>query len=63
MVSVQRDPLDWIIDHCWRLGSTFRECEREGFPEMTEYQFVHMFCDHNDCDRRDEVTRIEFRYL
>ncbi len=39
------------------------ECRREGFPDLSPWQFVEMFCQHNGCDQYDEVTRIEFEYI
>jgi hypothetical protein len=41
----------------------WRECEREGFPQMTPEAFVKMFCKHNKCTRRKTVNRIVFRYV
>lgn len=35
----------------------------EGFPLMTNAEFVAMFCQHNACDPTDDVTRIEFEYV
>ena len=40
-----------------------REAMREGFPQMTGYDFVHMFCEHMQCESSTEVTRIEFKNL
>jgi hypothetical protein len=35
----------------------------EGFPMLTNQQFIDMFCKHNGCGPDDDVTRIEFEYL
>ena len=41
-----------------------RECEREGFPEMTPEQFVEFFCkSHTGCYPSRRITRIEFERL
>lgn len=42
---------------------TFMDVAAEGFPELTPEQFGLMFCQHNDCDPDEAVTRIEFEYL
>lgn len=39
------------------------EAVAEGFPEMTNQQFVEMFCEHMGGDPWQHVTRIEFGYL
>lgn len=54
--SVRREPLRWIE----------RELDGaalEGFPELSEWDFVERFCRHMKCDRNVEVTRIEFEYV
>lgn len=35
----------------------------EGFPLLTNEEFVEMFCKHNRCTPDTEVTRIEFEYI
>ena len=56
VVSVRRERLDAI-------GKRYRyDPVLEGFPQMTNEQFVTFFCEHNDCTPSDIVTRIEFRY-
>lgn len=40
-----------------------RECEFEGFPDLTPGEFVEMFCRHMDCLDDAIVTRIEFSYV
>jgi len=41
-----------------------RECDLEGFPEMTPREFVRMFCEANKgVLPTDPVTRIEFEYV
>lgn len=54
VVDVRRERLD-DIDNA--------DVVREGFPEMTPFDFVLMFAKSHDCDIRDYVTRIEFRYV
>lgn len=41
------------------------ECEKEGFPEMTPFQFVDFFLGTHSglSPSSDEVNRIEFSYL
>lgn len=36
---------------------------REGFPNMTPFEFVEMFCKANNCVPDAWVNRIEFKYL
>lgn len=36
---------------------------REGFPEMSPFEFVEMFCRQMRCTPETIVTRIEWRYL
>ena len=45
------------------LRITHDDVKREGFPDMTPYEFVNMFCEHNGCLTDDVVNRIEFEYL
>lgn len=40
-----------------------QECRREGFPSLTPFQFVQMFCEHMKCKPDSEVTRAEFKYV
>jgi len=54
VVSVRREPL-CNIDKA--------DCIREGFPDKTPDQFIHMLVWHYQCGRTDEVTRIEFEYV
>lgn len=55
VVSVRREPLH-LIDHA--------DCRREGFPNMTPFEFLTMFCQHNHgCTGASEITRIEFDYV
>lgn len=39
------------------------EAVKEGFPEMSGYEFVEMFCGNMKVKPDREVTRIEFEYL
>jgi hypothetical protein len=44
-----------------RLGDITREeVVREGFPEMSQAEFVSFFCRFNKCTAETVVTRIEF---
>lgn len=36
---------------------------REGFPEMTTFDFIDFYMKHNKIKAHDIVTRIEFKYL
>lgn len=57
VTDVRRQPL-------WKIYDEGREgCRREGFPELTPGEFIDLFCQHMNCCRTDEVTRIEFNYL
>ena len=38
------------------------DCKREGFPDMTPYQFTEFYCKANKCKPTDLCTRIEFEY-
>ncbi len=42
---------------------TQEECQKEGFPQITPEQFVHLFCKHHKCSSSEEINRIEFEYL
>lgn len=55
IVDVFQEPL-----HC----ITQAEVVREGFPGMTPYEFVKMFCEtHKDCNINSHVNRIQFEYI
>ncbi|MCK5609275.1 ASCH domain-containing protein [Candidatus Pacearchaeota archaeon] len=41
---------------------SFTEMPKEGFPGLTSFDFVNMFCKHMKCKSDQEVTRIEFEY-
>ena len=56
VVSVIREPIQDITKHPG-------DCEREGFPEMTPYEFVTFYCGFNKCHPEDVCTRIEFEYI
>jgi hypothetical protein len=58
IVSVRREPLLNIMDEP-------NGCGLEGFPEWNDdpQQFIDMYCDANGSDARDDVNRIEFRYV
>lgn len=60
IVSVEKQPL-WAM-----LANTkpaMEEPAKEGFPGMSQADFVDMFCKHMKCEMRTEVNRIEFEYL
>lgn len=59
VVKVSRERLEAIDNE--EYGTA--ESQREGFPEMTGYEFVTMFCEHNGCAPDAVVTRIEFEYV
>lgn len=40
-----------------------RDCELEGFPELTPEQFISMFCREMKCQETTIVQRIEFKYV
>ena len=59
IVSVRRERLDRM-----ELEPAYgaEEVKREGFPEMTPWEFVRFFCkSHKGCEEFSMVTRIEFR--
>lgn len=60
VVSVTREPLAALYFDP-EYGK--RECEKEGFPHLTGFDFAEMFCEHMKCYHHTEVTRIEFEYL
>jgi len=59
VVSVRREQLQHMM-----LGAYGdMECRREGFPHMTPYDFIKLFCKaHKGCTPETVVTRIEFEY-
>jgi hypothetical protein len=58
VVDVQRTKLNDMAD-C----PTNSEAIAEGFPDMTNQEFVDMFCDEMGGSPTQVVTRIEFKYL
>jgi hypothetical protein len=58
VVSVKQERLDDIIDRY-----DYRETTREGFPDLSSYGFVGMFCAANHCGTDAWVNRIEFEYV
>lgn len=53
-VEVRREPLH-AIQH--------DDCRKEGFPELTPWEFCDMFCkSHKHTDFETTITRIEFKY-
>jgi hypothetical protein len=53
VTSVRTEPLCYIAEG---------DARREGFPDMTEAEFVEMFCRKLKCGPDERVTRIEFTY-
>lgn len=39
------------------------DCAKEGFPQMTNDQFIDLYCKHNGGDEHQTITRIEFEHL
>lgn len=56
VVDICRERLDNIVNRP-------SDCAKEGFPELTPWQFVEMFCREMGCTPRTIITRIEFEYL
>jgi hypothetical protein len=56
VLTVRREPLEMMG---WRYS---HDPIAEGFPQMTNAEFIAMFCEHNDCSPDTEVTRISFEY-
>jgi hypothetical protein len=54
VVNVRGEPLRLI---------TKDDCVKEGFPNMSPWEFVAMFEKEMKCKSCDFVTRIEFEYL
>lgn len=52
VVDVRREPLDSI---------TAEDVAREGYPDMSQAEFVAKFCKANKCFPDAAVTRIEFK--
>ena len=64
VVSVKREQADAILNYGpdgWDVVSD--ETAREGFPNLTPWQFLEMFCRVNGCGHLTLVTRIEFEYV
>ena len=60
VVSVKREALAAIYLDRDYLSN---DAAREGFPDLTAYQFADMFCEHMKVDHKTFVTRIEFKYV
>lgn len=56
VVSVRRERVDDICNQ-------ESDLHREGFPELTPWGFVEMFCREMHCQPETQVTRIEFEYV
>lgn len=54
IVSVRAEPIWWIKP---------KECDKEGFPNLTPQDFLEMFCRANRCHAGTTVNRIEFEHL
>lgn len=48
-----------VDDIVWMDG----DLAREGFPDMTPWEFIEMFCRTHRCEPADHCTRIEFEYV
>lgn len=59
-VSNRPEPLNRMIRN---LGYGAKEAKREGFPQLTGYEFVMMFCRHMKVEPTQIVNRIEFEYV
>jgi hypothetical protein len=58
IVSVRREPL-------LNIQNEPNGCGLEGFPEWNDdpQQFIDFYCEGTSKDARDDVNRIEFKYL
>lgn len=56
----RREPLQRMIDEP-EYGR--HECALEGFPHLTPFEFVAMFCAHNIVTPAYAPNRIEFRHI
>jgi hypothetical protein len=57
---------DVFKEELWKIKLHPYDCAKEGFPELTDEQFIIMFCRINrvkKCTRSTIVTRIEFEYI
>lgn len=36
---------------------------KEGFPDLSKSEFIHMYCTHNRIDKEEICNRIEFEYV
>lgn len=61
VVSVTREPVADIWENPLYGGQ--HECWREGFPGLSPFDFIEMFCQANGCHEDDLVNRIEFEYV
>ena len=59
IVSVRREPLSDLLRPMYGVA----DISREGFPNMSPWDFIKFFMDANDCSPEQEVTRIEFEHL
>jgi hypothetical protein len=57
VVSTRWEPL-YAVLYCDE-----EEMRREGFPGMSVYEFMDMFCRANRCNQYRLVNRIEFEYV
>ena len=49
-------------EQLWQIQEYKDDIIREGFPDLTTYDFIKMFIGHMKCGAVDYVTRIEFDY-
>jgi hypothetical protein len=63
VLDVRREPLVALgLEHNEaRYG--YDEVAREGFPDLSPWEFIDMSCSLNGCRPEDMVTRIEFEYV
>lgn len=54
VVSVRRE----AVHHC-----PPSDVAREGFPDLSQADFVKLYCELNRCSHLDPCTRIEFEYV
>ena len=59
IVDVRQERL--VSMHVYDPGNM--EARLEGFPKMSNQQFIDMFCENMKCDEDTEVNRIEFEYV
>ncbi len=53
-----------VLDARWErlFRITKADCVLEGFPDLSPWQFIDLFCKANKCDQTVSVNRILFEY-